>query len=154
MAVNAYEAILELPGVQNLRGGLELAGANKVTVVINGKVTNMGQSQLENLLKNMPKERIEKAEIMYSTPPQYHVRGAVINLVLKSGESDGERLQGQVNGLFSQGHYSNYQEGFQCRLCISLADLKSKNTKKWINHALGNSVLLAVYISFVENCYQ
>lgn len=111
MAVNAYEAILELPGVQNLRGGIELAGANKVTVVINGKVTNMGQNQLENLLKSMPKERIEKAEIMYTAPPQYHVRGAVINLVLKSGESDGERLQGQVNGLFSQGHYSNYQLG-------------------------------------------
>lgn len=90
MAVNAYEAILELPGVQNLRGGIELAGANKVTVVINGKVTNMGQNQLENLLKSMPKERIEKAEIMYSAPPQYHVRGAVINLVLKSGKSDGE----------------------------------------------------------------
>lgn len=110
-AVSAYEAIMELPGVQERRGKIELAGANGVTVVINGKATNMGKSQLENLLKNMPKERIEKAEIMYSAPPQYQVRGAVINLVLKSGGSDTPKLQGQINTLYNQGHYANYQGG-------------------------------------------
>ena len=82
MAVSAYEAILELPGVREQSGKIQLAGTNGVTVIINGKTTNMGESQLENLLKNMPKERIQEAEIMYSAPPQYHVRGAVINLVL------------------------------------------------------------------------
>ncbi|MEG1635369.1 MAG: carboxypeptidase-like regulatory domain-containing protein, partial [Rikenellaceae bacterium] len=92
MAVSAYEAIMELPGVQHQRGKIKLVGANDVTVIINGKATSMGESQLENLLKNMPKERIQKAEIMYSAPPQYHVRGAVINLVLKSGGSDVPKL--------------------------------------------------------------
>lgn len=111
MAVNAYEAIMELPGVQEQRGKIELAGADGVTVVINGKATNMGESQLENLLKNMPKERIQEVEIMYSAPPQYHVRGAVINLVLKSGGSDTPKLQGQINALYNQGYYANYQGG-------------------------------------------
>lgn len=54
----------------------------------------MSESQLKDLLKNMPKERIQEAEIMYSVPPQYHVRGAMINLVLKSGISDTPQLQG------------------------------------------------------------
>lgn len=111
MAISAYEAIMELPGVHQRGGKIELAGTNSVTVVINGKATNMGESQLENLLKNMPKERIQEAEIMYSAPPKYHVRGAVINFVLKSGDSEIPRLQGQINSLYNQGHYANYQTG-------------------------------------------
>ena len=111
MASSAYEAILELPGVQERRGNIELAGANSVTVIINGRTTNMSASQLTDLLKNMPKERIKEAEIMYSAPPQYHVRGSVINLVLKSEISDTPQLQGQVNALYNQGHYANYQGG-------------------------------------------
>ncbi len=108
---SAYEAILELPGVLEQRGNIELAGANGVTVIINGKTTSMGKSQLKDLLKNMPKERIQEAEVMYSAPPQYHVRGAVINLVLDSGTSDASQLQGQINTLYNQGHYANYQGG-------------------------------------------
>ena len=111
MAASAYEAILELPGVREQSGKIQLAGTNGVTVIINGKTTNMGESQLENLLKNMPKERIQEAEIMYSAPPQYHVRGAVINLVLNNSTSETPKLQGQVNALYNQGHYANYQSG-------------------------------------------
>lgn len=111
MASSVYEAILELPGVQEQRGNIELAGANGVTVIINGKVTNMDENQLKDLLKNMPKERIQEAEIMYSAPPQYHVRGAAINLVLKNEVSDTPQLQGQINTLYNQGHYANYQGG-------------------------------------------
>ncbi|MDD6209579.1 MAG: outer membrane beta-barrel family protein [Bacteroidales bacterium] len=111
MAVSAYEAILELPGVQEQRGKIELAGANGVTVVLNGKATNMGEKQLADLLKNMPKERIQETEVMYSAPPQYHVRGAVINLILKSEVSDVPKLQGQINALYDQGYYANAQGG-------------------------------------------
>lgn len=111
MATSAYEAILELPGVREQSGKIQLAGTNGVTVIINGKTTNMGESQLENLLKNMPKERIQEAEIMYSAPPQYHVRGAVINLVLKSDTFETPKLQGQVNALYNQGYYANFQGG-------------------------------------------
>jgi len=110
-ANSAYDAILELPGVLEQRGILELAGANGVTVIINGKTTNMGENQLKDLLKSMPKERLQEAEIMYSAPPQYHVRGAVINLVLESGTSDTPQLQGQINALYNQEHYANYQGG-------------------------------------------
>lgn len=110
-ARSAYEAILVLPGVLEQKGSIQLAGSNGVTVIINGKATNMGESQLIDLLKNMPKERIQAAEIMYSAPPQYHVRGAVINLVLQNEASDTSQLQGQINSSFQQGHYANYQAG-------------------------------------------
>lgn len=111
MASSAYEAILELPGVMENRGNIELVGASGVTVIINGKVTNMDESQLKDLLKSIPKERIQEAEIMYSAPPQYHLRGSVINLVLKGGISDTPQLQGQINTSYNQGYYANGQGG-------------------------------------------
>jgi len=32
----------------------------------------------------MPKSQVEDIEIMYSAPPKYNVRGAAINVLLKS----------------------------------------------------------------------
>ena len=75
--------LTQLPGVSEQDGGLTLAGAGGVTVILNGKPSTMSTEQLASLLRSTPVERIEKAEVMYSTPPQYHVRGAAINLVLR-----------------------------------------------------------------------
>ena len=80
---NAYEALAKLPGVKESKGVLTLAGTGNLTVVLNGKPTTMEAGQLETLLRNTPLDRVEKAEVMYSAPPEYHVRGAVINIVLK-----------------------------------------------------------------------
>lgn len=111
MTSNIYDAVLELPGVRLQNGNIQLIGANSVAILINGKKTNMDESQLNNLLKNMPKERIREAEVMYSAPPRYHVRGAVINLVLDNEISDTRQLQGQTNTLYNQGYYANFQGG-------------------------------------------
>lgn len=111
MASSIYDAVLELPGVRLQKGNIQLVGANNVAILINGKKTNMDESQLNNLLKNMPKERVREAEVMYSAPPQYHVRGAVINLVLDNEISDTRQLQGQINTLYDQGYYANFQGG-------------------------------------------
>lgn len=35
----------------------------------------------------------------------------MINLVLNNGTSETPKLQGQVNALYNQGHYANYQSG-------------------------------------------
>ena len=109
MATSIYDAILKLPGIHIQKGTFQLIGANNVTILINGKKTNMDENQLNNLLKNMPKERIREAEVMYSAPPQYHVRGAVINLVLDNAIYDTQQLQGQINTLYNQGYYKNFQ---------------------------------------------
>ena len=111
MATSIYDAILKLPGIHIQKGTFQLIGANNVTILINGKKTNMDENQLNNLLKNMPKERIREAEVMYSAPPQYHVRGAVINLVLDNASYDTQQLQGQINTLYNQGYYKNFQGG-------------------------------------------
>lgn len=107
---NAYESVLRLPGVREQNGLLTLAGASSVTVIINGQATSMPHENLMAALKMYPAEMIQRAEIMYSTPPQYHIRGAAINLVLK-GDNAENSLQGQVNTLYEQKHYANYTSG-------------------------------------------
>lgn len=111
MASNAYDAILELPGVYEQNDAINLAGSNGVNIIINGKPTTMTADQLIVLLKSMPKERIQSAEVMYTAPPQFHIRGAAINLVLTNGLSEDPQLKGQVNGTYDQYHYANYQGG-------------------------------------------
>lgn len=102
---NAYEALTKIPGVQEDRGILTLAGAGKLTVILNGKPTTMDAGQLETILRNTPVSRIEKAEVMYSTPPEYHVRGAAINMVLK--HSNDYSFQGEISANYKNQYFND-----------------------------------------------
>lgn len=106
---NAYDAIKELPGVTEMNGNITLAGQN-VTVVIDGKVTTMSTEQLNALLKSIPSSRIEKAEVMYSAPARYQVRGAMINICLKQGTGNKPSLQGELFSDYRQKHYEALTE--------------------------------------------
>lgn len=102
---NAYEALTKIPGVQEDRGILTLAGAGKLTVILNGKPTTMDAGQLETILRNTPVSRIEKAEVMYSAPPKYHVRGAAINMVLK--HSNDYSFQGEISANYKNQYFND-----------------------------------------------
>lgn len=102
---NAYEALTKLPGVQEDRGILTLAGAGKMTVILNGKPTTMDAGQLETILRNTPVNRVEKAEVMYSAPPEYHVRGAAINLVLK--HANDSSFQGEISANYKNQYFND-----------------------------------------------
>lgn len=131
---NAYESLQQLPGVQEINGSLSLAGAHGLSIILNGKPTTMSYEQIADLLRNTPASRVKKAEVMYSTPPQYHVRGAAINLILK-GYHDGEGgLQGEINAGYTNRYKNSGQGG------VSLL----YNTSKWnidflYNARYGNS---------------
>lgn len=102
---NAYEAITKLPGVQENNGALSLAGSSSLTIVMNGKPTTMAAEQLETLLRNTPVERVEKAEVMYSAPPELHVRGAVINVVMK--RSNDYSFQGELSTYYQNKYFNS-----------------------------------------------
>lgn len=108
---SAYDALLQVPGVVEYNDNVTLVGSQALTVVINGKPSSMSAEQVMTLLKSMPKERVQHVEVMYVAPPQYHVNGAVINLVLKEQQLDAPKLQGQVTTDFKQRYYANYQIG-------------------------------------------
>lgn len=106
---NAYDAIKELPGVAEMNGNITLAGQS-VTVVIDGKVTTMSTELLNTLLKSIPSSRIEKAEVMYSAPARYQVRGAMINICLKQGGGNAPSFQGELLSDYRQKHYEALTE--------------------------------------------
>ena len=106
---NIYDALKELPGVVEMNGGLTL-GARGVTVVLDGKVTNMSTGQLYALLKSMPVDRIERVDVMYNAPARYQVRGAMIDVRLKHRIGDPGAVQGEVYGLYNQSYYATFQE--------------------------------------------
>lgn len=102
---NVYEALAKLPGIQEDKGELTLAGTGSVTIILNGKPSTMNATQLETLLKNTPIDRVEKAEVMYSAPPQYHIRGAVINVILK--RSNDYSFQGEINADYTNRYFNS-----------------------------------------------
>ena len=106
---NAYEALTRLPGVTEQEGALTLAGASSVTVILNGHPSTMTAEQLATLLRSTPIDRVEKAEVMYSTPPQYHVRGAAINVVLR--RSHETAFSGEVHVNYTNRWYDTYDAG-------------------------------------------
>lgn len=105
-ASNAYEVLTRLPGVLEQGGSLSLIGAEGVTVILNGRPSSMSDEQLANLLKSTPVSNVEKAEVMYSAPAKYRVRGAVINLVLKDRKSEDTFLRGEAGSGFTQARYA------------------------------------------------
>lgn len=102
---NVYEAISKLPGVQEYNGVLSLAGASSFTIILNSKPTTMTEKQLETLLRNTPVDRVEKVEVMYSAPPELHVRGAVINVVMKRLNDDS--FQGELTTYYQNKYFSS-----------------------------------------------
>lgn len=106
---NVYEALKELPGVTEQDGKLTL-GMQGVTVVLDGKVTNMSTEQLYALLKSMPADRIERVEVMYNAPARYQVRGAMLNVRLRHRIGDPGVLQGELYGKYNQEHEASFEE--------------------------------------------
>ena len=106
---NAYDALKEIPGVMEQDEQLTLIGASGITVLLNGQKTSMTYEQLMTLLRSIPVSRLEDVEIMYSAPPQYNIRGAAINVILKqeSGESLHTPWQGELSGGYTQRVYGS-----------------------------------------------
>ncbi len=104
---NAYDLLKELPSIRSDGNALTLNGAaGETNIIINGKTSNMSVSQLNDYLKSLPAERVEKAEIVYNPPPQWHVKGVAINVILK--KSDQYNLQGQIQGIWNNTHDNSY----------------------------------------------
>ena len=103
---NAYEAICKLPGVQDRKGKLSLVGAKDVTVILNGKASTLTQEQLIEMLKNTSASQVQTAEVMYNTPPEYHVRGAAINIV--TAKADDNTIQSELSASYSNQYFSSY----------------------------------------------
>ncbi len=101
-ATNAFEIIKDLPGLIERNDNLELVGASRLNIILNGQLTTMSADQLIQLLTTMPASRVEKAEVMYNAPAKYNVKGALLNVVLSKNESETPSWQGETGVDYTQ----------------------------------------------------
>lgn len=149
---NAFDALKQIPGVIEQDENLTLIGASGMTVLLNGKKTSMSYGQLMELLRSMPISRVENVEIMYSAPPQYNIRGAAINVVLKQTADNGMQnvWQGEIAGEYQQltragvnGRVSLLYLGKNFTFDVLYSDryTSSENREEKINNHTVNNVL-------------
>lgn len=103
---NVYDAVAALPGISDKSGTLALSGSTGVTVIMNGRPSTMTSEQLNTLLHSMPVDRAAKVEVAYSAPPQYHVRGAVINIITK--RANAYSFQGELQAKYKNQYFNRY----------------------------------------------
>ena len=58
------------------------------------------------MLKNTSASQVQTAEVMYNTPPEYHVRGAAINIV--TAKADDNTIQSELSTSYSNQYFSSY----------------------------------------------
>ena len=102
---NAFDILGELPGVGKNGDNISLLGTSETTIIINGRKSSMTSEQLADMLKATPSSKVKKIEVMYSTPPQYGVRGASINVVIENDRSLADILKGEISLTGKQAWY-------------------------------------------------
>ncbi len=97
---NALEVLGDIPGVLLKDEGVQLLGASKLSIAINGKPTTLTMDQVLTMLKAMPNTNIKEIQVMYAPPAKYNVKGALINIILNKSEKD--ELSGVVTAGYEQ----------------------------------------------------
>lgn len=108
IAANAHELIKELPLVSSTDGEvLSLSGAQATTVMINGKPSNLTAEQIIRYLKTLPADKVDKVELLYNPPAEYHAGNtSVINVI--TGRSGGNSFSGQLAARYKWRHDSAF----------------------------------------------
>ena len=121
---NAGTTVLEVleksPGITvDNDGNISLKGKQQVLVMMDGKPTYLGPTELANLLKSMPSSLVEQIEIMTNPSSKYDAAGnsGIINIRTKKNKQYG--FNGSVNLAYTQGRYwrsndnlnANYRNG-------------------------------------------
>jgi hypothetical protein len=113
IGTSALEVLEKSPGVSVDRdGNISLKGKEGVLVMVDGRPTQLGGTDLANLLRNMNSNQLDQIEIMTNPPARYDAAGTsgIINIKTKKIITAG--FNGSANVAYSQGRYPKTAEGF------------------------------------------
>jgi hypothetical protein len=106
---NAYDVLLQVPGITDMGGALQIGG-KPVTVLIDGRYTNLSGEELRNMLAAMPANGIDRIELLAQPPAKYEARGgAVVNIITTKSRKFG--TNGTVTTGANVGCYAGYIGG-------------------------------------------
>lgn len=106
---NAYDILLQAPGVIEQNGSLNFR-SKSVTVLIDGKLTNLSGEDLKAMLTSMSGNTIDKVEILPNPSSKYDaLGGSVINIKLLKNKKSG--FSGSVIANNQTGKYASFLPG-------------------------------------------
>jgi hypothetical protein len=108
----ALEVLEKSPGISvDKDGNISLKGKQGVMVLVDGRPTQLGGSDLANLLRSMNANQLDQVEIMTNPPAKYDAAGnaGIINLKTKKNKQVG--YNGSVNASYGQGILPKFNEG-------------------------------------------
>jgi iron complex outermembrane recepter protein len=108
---NALDVLEKSPGiVVDKDGNISLKGKTGVIVMMDGRPTYLGATDLANLLRSMPASQLDQIEIMTNPPAKFDASGnaGVINIKTKRNKQFG--YNGTVNLGYGIGRYAKFNE--------------------------------------------
>lgn len=105
----AYEVLVRAPGVVEQGNSLQLKGKT-VTVLMDGRYTNLSGEDLKNMLSAMPANGIDRIELMPNPSAKYDAQGgAIINIIMAKNPKLG--VNGTVTAGGRAGTYGSWNTG-------------------------------------------
>lgn len=105
----AYDVLGRAPGVLESGAGFMLRGKT-VTVLLDGKTTNLSGDELKNLLSAMPGNSLDKVEVIANPSARYDAQGgSVINIITTKSRKFG--TNGTATLGLGAGQYGRYNAG-------------------------------------------
>jgi hypothetical protein len=108
---SALEVLEKSPGVTvDKDGNISLKGKAGVMVLVDGRPTQLGGTDLANLLRNMNASQLDQIEIMTNPPAKYDAAGnaGIINIKTKKNKQVG--YNGTVTVGYGRGKHSRFNE--------------------------------------------
>ncbi|MES2513149.1 MAG: outer membrane beta-barrel protein, partial [Bacteroidota bacterium] len=112
MGNSAYDLLLRLPGVIVNDGTISIQGKQGARVMIDGKIQNLSNTQLLNMLKSISASQIEKIEVLKKPPVKYDAAGAGGMINIKTNKLKLVGFSGSLFANYSQGFYGTPAGGF------------------------------------------
>ncbi|MDQ3683069.1 MAG: TonB dependent receptor, partial [Bacteroidota bacterium] len=109
---SALEVLEKSPGITvDKDGNISLKGKAGVIVLVDGRQTQLGGSDLANLLRSMNANQLDQIEIMTNPPAKYDAAGnaGIINIKTKKNKQVG--YNGTVTLGYGRGKHSRFNEG-------------------------------------------
>ena len=105
----AYDVLGRAPGVLEQNGGFVLRGKT-VTVLFDGKTTNLSGEELKTMLGAMPGNTLDKVEVIANPSARYDANGAaIINIITTKSRKFG--TNGTATLGLGAGQYGRYNAG-------------------------------------------
>jgi iron complex outermembrane recepter protein len=112
VGASALEVLEKSPGLSvDKDGNISLKGKQGVIVLIDGRETQMGATDLANYLRSINASQLETIEIMTNPPARFDASGTagVVNIKTKKTKQLG--YNGSANASYGQGRYPKINEG-------------------------------------------